>query len=69
VEGVPEIRRWNRDGGWRMCKRNRFCFVACDAFVEALKEIVLVLRTLAGSRSPVAQTAAEMIEEWKVFLR
>jgi hypothetical protein len=42
---------------------------ACDAFVEAFREFAPVLRTLAGSRSPVAQTAAEMIEEWRVFLR
>jgi hypothetical protein len=41
----------------------------CEVFVEAFREISPALRTLAGSRSPIAQTAADLLEEWRVFLR
>jgi hypothetical protein len=42
---------------------------ACDVFLDSFREIAPRLRTVAGGRSANAQTAAEILDEWRVFLR
>jgi hypothetical protein len=41
----------------------------CESFVESFREIAPRLRTVSVGRSASAQTAAEILDEWKVFLR
>ena len=41
----------------------------CELFVEAFREIAPRLRTVAAGQSTSSQTAAELLEEWKAFLR
>jgi hypothetical protein len=41
----------------------------CERLVEAFRAIAPRLRTMAAQRSAGAQTAGELLEEWKAFLR
>ena len=40
-----------------------------DTFVEAFREIAPKMRTVACGKSQISQTAAEILEQWKFFLR
>jgi hypothetical protein len=40
-----------------------------EIFVDAFKEMAPKLRTVAAGQSTISQTAAELLSEWKVFLR
>lgn len=40
-----------------------------DLFVESFREIAPKMRTVACGKSPISQTAAEILEDWKFFLR
>jgi hypothetical protein len=41
----------------------------CELFVESFREITPRLRTVAMGNAASAQTAAELLEEWRLFLR
>jgi hypothetical protein len=41
----------------------------CNVFLESFREIAPRLKTVAGGPSASAQTAAEILEEWRIFLR
>lgn len=40
-----------------------------DTFVDAFREIAPKMRTVACGKSQISQTAAEILEQWKFFLR
>ena len=40
-----------------------------DMFVDGFREIAPKMRTVACGKSPISQTAAEILEQWKLFLR
>lgn len=41
----------------------------CDLFVEAFRDIAPQIRTLTAGNSSTSDTAREILEDWKVFLR
>ncbi|KAH0789247.1 katanin p80 WD40 repeat-containing subunit B1 [Histomonas meleagridis] len=41
----------------------------CESFVEAFREVAPKLKAVASGKSNNAQTAAEILDEWKMFLK
>ncbi|OHT09218.1 hypothetical protein TRFO_21952 [Tritrichomonas foetus] len=41
----------------------------CQLFIESFREIAPKLRTIAVGKSMTSQAAAEILDEWKIFLR